>query len=250
MASGMSSPWVHRYHPSDEAKFRLMCFPHAGGSASYFYPFSKGLTSDVEVLALQYPGRQERRTEPLVDDLLELADRIAGEVPRWLDRPTAFFGHSMGASLAFEVARRLERKGIHIERLFLSGRQAPRRTTHGGSYLLSDDELVEEVRKLSGTDNAVLDDPEIVRMVLPAIRSDYRAAETYRYLDGSDVSCPIIALIGDEDPRVTVDGVRAWRDFTSSEFRSEVFSGGHFFLNDHESDILTTIIDHFRVRSR
>ncbi|CAM3801991.1 Oleoyl-(Acyl-carrier-protein) hydrolase [Nocardiopsis rhodophaea] len=193
---------------------------------------------------MQYPGRQERRTEPLIDDLIELADRISEELPAWLDRPTAFLGHSMGASLAFEVARRLERNGSRIECLLLSGRQAPRPSAHGGARILGDDELVEEMRKLSGTNDAVLEDPEIVRMVLPAIRSDYRALATYRYLDGGDVSCPIVALVGDKDPKVTVEGAKAWCEFTSGLFRLEVFPGGHFFLSDHESDFLAAIADH------
>lgn len=101
--------WVRRFHPDGrDAAHRLICFPHAGGSASFYFPVSRALTPGVDVLAIQYPGRQDRRHEPCIDSIAALADALAEEVRPWCDRPVTFFGHSMGATLAFEVARRLE----------------------------------------------------------------------------------------------------------------------------------------------
>lgn len=158
--------WIRRFHPSD-APVRVVCFPHAGGAASYFHSMSRTLSAEMDVLAVQYPGRQERRGEPCVDDLSELADLVLDEIRPWADRPLAFFGHSMGALLGFEVARRLEREGVTPATLFVSGRCAPRLARHGDVHLRSDDELVAAVRKLNNGDLRLLDEPEARDLLLP-----------------------------------------------------------------------------------
>ena len=120
-----SDLWLRRFHPAADAPVRLVCFPHAGGSASFYFPGSAALADGCDVSALQYPGRQDRRHEPNVDDIGVLADRIAPVLEPLFDRPVVFFGHSMGAVLAFEVARRLEARGHEPALLFASGRRAP-----------------------------------------------------------------------------------------------------------------------------
>ncbi|WP_460400112.1 thioesterase II family protein [Actinophytocola sediminis] len=218
-----------------------MCFPHAGGSATYFFPVSRSLAPDIEVLAIQYPGRQDRRTEPLIDSIDELADQVTEQLRPWLDRPTAFFGHSMGATLGFEVARRLEREGGGITALFASGRSAPSRTKTDSAHTFTDRQLIAELDDLAGTQAGLLGDDELVRMILPAIRSDYRAAETYRYAPGPDISCPLHALTGDEDRKVSVADAAAWQAHTTSTFELHVFPGGHFFLDTHAARILDLV---------
>jgi surfactin synthase thioesterase subunit len=218
-----------------------VCFPHAGGSATYFFPVSRTLTPGIEVLAVQYPGRQDRRTEPPIDSIAELADVLTEELRSWLERPTAFFGHSMGATLAFEVARRFEREGRRLTGLFASGRRAPSLSRDEHCHTLPDDRLLAEIRGLAGTDAALLGDEELIRMILPAVRADYRAAETYRYPPGADLSCPLHALTGDDDPKVTVEEAAAWQAHTSSEFQLHVYPGGHFYLNNHTAKVLAVI---------
>jgi surfactin synthase thioesterase subunit len=233
-----ASPWIRRFHPAPAAAARLVCFPHAGGAASYFHPVSAALSPAVEVLAVQYPGRQDRHAEPLVDDLFVLADRLADVLAEEARGPLAFFGHSMGASLAFEVARRLEPRGTRLLELFVSARRAPTAVRDERAHEKADAALLAEVKRLGGTQAWVLDDEELVRLVLPTLRNDYKAAELYRYRPGPDVSCPVTALIGDSDPKVTEAEARPWAERTSGGFELKTYSGGHFYLNDHATDVI------------
>ncbi|MFD2767487.1 thioesterase II family protein [Micromonospora eburnea] len=232
------SLWIRCFHQCPQADVRLVCLPHAGGSASYFFPMSHALTPAVEVLSVQYPGRQDRRFEPCIEDLGELADRVFEAVRGLADRPLALFGHSMGAALAFEVAVRLETKlGVSPQHVIVSGRRAPSVFRTEQVHLRDDAGIIAELRDLSGTSNDMLDDTDILRMILPAIRADYRAIETYRGRPGATVSAPITVLTGDTDPRVTLADAHEWRSHTTGASEVLVFPGGHFYLNDCRNDV-------------
>ncbi|MEU5950212.1 alpha/beta fold hydrolase [Micromonospora sp. NPDC047465] len=234
--------WVRRFHPAPAGAPRLVCLPHAGGSASFYFPVSRALSPAVEVLAIQYPGRQDRRHEPCVGTIPELARQVFGVLKPWLDQPLAIFGHSMGATLGFEVARLMEAEtGRPAAHLFPSGRRAPSCHRHETVHLLDDEGLLADMKKLSGTNAAVLGDPELLRAALPAIRNDYRAAETYEYTPGPALSCPVTVFTGDDDPKATVDEAKAWEQHTTGAFDLHVFPGGHFFLAQHQAAILRTI---------
>jgi pyochelin biosynthetic protein PchC len=233
--------WIRRFHPAPEAAAQLVCFAHAGGAASYFFPVSRALSPDVDVLAVQYPGRQERRREAPFEDVGLLADAIAGQLADVTDRPLALFGHSLGATVAFEAALRLEAAGITPLTLFVSGRTAPSRHRPQWVHLGDDEQLLAEIVRMEGTEPAMLRDPELVRMVLPAFRGDYKAAETYRYRPGAPLRCPVLALTGDADPQVTEAEAEAWREHTSGPFELRVFPGGHFYLNQHAQDVVALI---------
>lgn len=222
--------WFRRFCEAPPGAPRLVCFPHAGGAASWYQPFAQHLAGRVELVAVQYPGRQDRRAEPLVDDIRAMATRVAPLLTR--DRPLHLFGHSMGAMIAFEVALLAS-----PDHLFVSGRRAPQLVRDDRVHERDDAGLIAEVRRLAGTQARVFDDEELVRMVLPAIRADYRAAETYRYRPGPPLSCPLTALTGDADPKAAVDEVRQWRERTTGSFVLKVFPGGHFFLNDNRSAV-------------
>ncbi|GGO43699.1 thioesterase [Streptomyces daqingensis] len=243
-AAGTADPWIRRYHPAPNAPFRLVCMPHAGGSASFFHPLSQALAREADVVAVQYPGRQDRLREKCLDDVHETADRAFASLWPLTDRPTVLFGHSMGASVAFEVARRMEDKGLVPVALFVSGRRAPSRHRDEGIHLKEDDGFLAEIKALDGTDASLLDDPDIRRMVLPALRADYRAAETYRPRPGPPLRCPVVAMVGDSDLKAPVEDVRAWSEHTGGTFELEVFPGGHFYLGDRTRDVAATIKRH------
>jgi surfactin synthase thioesterase subunit len=222
--------WFRRFHASAGAACELICFPYAGGSAPYWRRLSAELSPAVDVVAVQYPGRQDRYREPPVGDLHLLADLIAEALGPPGERPRALLGHSMGASLAYEVAVRLAREP-HL--LVLSGRRAPSLPPQDWGWLKDDASLIARVGTLGGTDAAILADPELLEMVLPALRADYLALVSYQGTQGRPLSCPVLALAGDQDIDVAEGDVEAWRHHTSGDFHLRVFEGGHFFLNDH-----------------
>ena len=238
-----SALWIRRFHSAHEAAPRLVCLPHAGGSASFYFPMSKTLSPHIEVLTIQYPGRQDRRLEPCVEDIGDLADLICAALEQSgdRDRPLSLFGHSMGATLAFEVAVRLEREKRPATRLFLSGRRAACRYRAETVHLRDYTGLMEELRLLEGMDLALLKDPDALAMVLPSIRSDYTAIESYLAKPGVSVSCPVTVLTGDRDPKTTLDEAEDWRRHTTGPFELRVFEGGHFFLVDHASEVLRLV---------
>jgi surfactin synthase thioesterase subunit len=228
------SPWIHRYTSGAPARARLVCFPFAGGSASYYFPFANQLAPDIEVLAVQYPGRHERRREPCLEDMGEIVERSHEALRDWLGLPMVLFGHSMGAVVAFEVARRLsDVDRCAPARLFVSGRRAPTRQREDDLHRRDDAGLLAELRRTGGTDSTFLDDEELAALILPTVRSDYTAIETYRYEPGPPLSCSITALVGDADDHVTVDEAAAWAEHTSGGFALYVLAGEHFFLTRH-----------------
>ncbi|MDK0524703.1 alpha/beta fold hydrolase [Streptomyces sp. ML-6] len=233
--------WVRRFHPSPEARYRLLCFPHSGGSASFFFPFSHRLAPEIDVWSMQYPGRQDRRSEANIPHIHELADRVVEAVGPCLDGPYALFGHSMGATLAYEVALRLQSDGKPPEALFVSGRPAPHRNVDKGLHRLSDEEMADDIRALDGTGSEMFGDADVLKMFLPAIRSDYHAAETYEYTPGPVLKCPIRGFTGFSDPRVEVGELHHWSDHTEGPFELDVFSGGHFYLVDGQEDMAVEI---------
>jgi surfactin synthase thioesterase subunit len=236
--------WIRRYRPAPAAPVQLVCFPHAGGSASFYLPVAVALSPGIDVLSVQYPGRQDRLAEPCVDDVGTMAEHVVAAVRPVLDRPVALFGHSMGAVVAFEVAQRLERdSSVDLVRLFTSGRRAPAVSRDDTVHLRDDDGLVAELRSLSGTDTQVLDDDELLRMVLPAIRADYRAVETYRAAPGSVVRCPITALIGTDDPRVDPHEAKMWQQHTTGGFDFHEFAGDHFYLAARQAEVNGLLVE-------
>ncbi|WP_307793440.1 alpha/beta fold hydrolase [Amycolatopsis sp. MtRt-6] len=228
------SRWIRRFHPADDAAVRLVCLPHAGGSATAFFPFSRAAAAaglDADVIGVQYPGRQDRRDEPCVDDFAAMADVIADDLGAWADRPVALFGHSMGATLGYEVARRLQARGEPPLGLFASACPAPSVPRTEDVHRLDDDGLLAALKEISGTESAFLGDDELLRMVLPAIRGDYTAVETYRHQPGRELDCPVHVLLGADDPVVDLAEAEAWRSHTTGGCTVEVLSGGHFYLD-------------------
>ncbi|MEU3644011.1 alpha/beta fold hydrolase [Lentzea sp. NPDC034063] len=230
--------WLRSFRPRQDHETQVVCLPHAGGSASFYLPFAEKLSPVADVLAVQYPGRQDRGHEPCVDDLATLADLIAEALAPLADRRIVLFGHSMGAMLAFELARR-----VPTAHLFVSGRRAPSCWRDERVHQRDDDGLIAAMQELNGTNSALLHNKKILRMVLPAVRADYRAAETHRYADGPGVTAPTSVLLGDDDPMVTLDEARAWQLHTAGTTQLHVLPGGHFYLVDHWPHIARLVED-------
>lgn len=237
--------WCRRYRPSRSAATRLVCLPHAGGSASFFLPVAAALSPGVDVVAMQYPGRQDRRAERPIDDMAVLADRIHGILRRQPELPVTLFGHSLGAIIGFEVARRLEADGHGPVRLYASGRRGPSTHRDEAVHRRDDAGILAEVRKMDGTASSLLGDDELMRAALPALRADYKAAELYTCPREVAVNCAISVLVGDSDPKTTVAEAEAWARHTTGSFDLQVFSGGHFFLTDHADQIIKVIQQNF-----
>ncbi|MEU5959403.1 alpha/beta fold hydrolase [Streptomyces sp. NPDC047525] len=240
----MDSTWFRRFKAAQDGRLRLVCFPHAGGSASAFLRLARELPDGLDVLSVQYPGRQDRRHEERSTSLHTLAEAVADALGPDTVEPYAFFGHSMGAVVAYETARLLAQRDLPgPTRLFLSGRGAPTPLPGVHDRLSTDADVLAAVRRLGGTDQAVLQDPELLDMVMPVLRADYRALGSYTWRGGAPLDTPVTVLAGDRDPVVTVQEATEWRDHTRGDFSLEVFSGGHFYLDDHVRGVATVIAD-------
>ncbi|MEU3032769.1 thioesterase II family protein [Streptomyces incarnatus] len=230
MPSSSPSTYVTRHTRPEHPTRRLVCFPHAGGAASFFRPWARYVDPSVELLAVQYPGRENRFREALIPTMNPLASAIADELLTLPPLPTVFFGHSMGAAVAYETLLRLQQAGAaaHIARLCVSGRSPD---GAAGPAVQTDEELVEAVRCLGGTHAAVFDDPDLRELLMPAIRNDYHLIDSYRRRTHAPLlHADVHALTGDRDPRVTPEEAAGWSAMTSGSFAVTVLEGDHFYL--------------------
>ena len=238
----MTGRWLRTLKPCPRPRLRLVCFPHAGGAASCFAPWARELPGDVELVAVRYPGREDRLADPFAESMEQLAEEITSACAPLFDRPVVFFGHSMGASVAYEVAVRLAARGALPALLCVSARQGP-----GGDHPVrvladqDDEALMAEVRGLGGTQAQAFDHPELRPLVLPPIRADYRLLRGYepRIVP---LPCPVAAYYGAADADVPEAAVQAWRSVTRSGFTTRAFPGGHFYLADHTRALVADIL--------
>jgi surfactin synthase thioesterase subunit len=230
------------------ASMRLICFPHAGGSAVFYRSWAKALTPAIEVHAVQYPGRADRIRDPFITDGRQLARLVAGALSPLLDRPVVLFGHSMGAVLAYEVARILENRGNTPAHLFVSGaRPAHQRGESDGNAGKDDDALVAEMVKLGGSDAEVLADPEMRELILPYVRNDFALVESYTYRPAEPLTTPVTAMVGDADPHVTAAQATGWGELTSGAFTINEFPGDHFYLVPQQAQVVSEILRQLNV---
>jgi medium-chain acyl-[acyl-carrier-protein] hydrolase len=229
---------------SAPARIRLFCFPYAGGGASIFRSWQTEVGPSIRIHPVRLPGRETRIFDPPLRSVSGLVETIAAEIEPALQGPFAFFGYSFGALLAFETARLLRRRhGLLPERLMVAALKAPqiplrRKPIHD----LPDPEFASEIRKFCGTPEPVLQNAELMNLVLPAIKADFTAYETYRYADDLPLGCPITAMGGIGDPSVLSQELAAWSEHTSGAFVTRMFPGGHFFLNEVRSLLTWAIV--------
>ncbi|GAA3155415.1 alpha/beta fold hydrolase [Planomonospora alba] len=222
--------WLRCPDPRPAATTRLICFAHAGGSATAYRDWPALLPETVELYGVQLPGRADRYGEPLPESLDALAAAVTEELVPLLDRRFALFGHSMGALVAYEVTRLLEERGLGPARLFASGCAAPHERPEYDFSGHDDDALVAQLTRLGGTESEILAHEELREIVLPYVRGDFRLVDAHRHRPGPPLRTPVSALVGDADPVVTPAQAGSWETLTAADFSLTVFPGGHFYL--------------------
>jgi surfactin synthase thioesterase subunit len=228
--------------PDASARFRLFCFPYAGGNAAMFRSWREQLRPAIDVCPVQIPGRGNRFSETPLRRVPELCDMLAGELLAWLDVPFAFFGHSMGALVAFEMARHLRRHARPgPAHLFLSAARGPRRPPPSPLHPLPEPALLAELIRLNGTPQEILEQPQFMAMVMPLIRADLELYETHVYSPDELLECPISAFAGAADAMVSREDVAGWQDETRGSFTLRMFEGDHFFLHRARAPLLRAI---------
>jgi medium-chain acyl-[acyl-carrier-protein] hydrolase len=235
--------WVTCSRANQQARLRLFCFPYAGGGASTFRTWSNDLPSRIQVCAVQLPGRQSRLIEPPFIRLSLLVQTLAPVLRPYFNVPFAFFGHSMGALISFELARHLRRQNSPgPAHLFVSSRRAPHiASSEPPIYALPESLFMAELHRLSGMSKEVLQNAELMQLVLPMLRADFALCETYVYSTEGPLDCPISAFGGLQDCEVSRDDLIAWRDQTRSSFTLRMFPGNHFFLDNARALLLQAV---------
>jgi medium-chain acyl-[acyl-carrier-protein] hydrolase len=221
---------------------RLLCVPYAGGNARVYAEWSRCLPAAIQIVACQLPGRGPRIAEAAAHDVGTVVEELVRDLTPYLDTPLAVFGHSYGALIAFELTRAVERIGVTPYRLYASASRAPHiLASTRARHLLSDAELIDELRRIGGTPAAILDSAEMMQLLLPTIRADLQADETYSYVAGPTLQCPITALAGDCDANVSADDLVAWGRHTRAGFTVRRYNGGHFFLHTNQTELLSEL---------
>lgn len=237
--SSERSRWWIRSKRSPPGTLRLLCFPYAGGSGYVFRSWHSKLPNWVEVYSAQLPGRLSRLDEAHFHRVPELVAALGPAVLPLVDRPFALFGHSLGALLAFEVARFLRSVGKTPLRLFVAGRQAPHLPpTEPPFYGARDEDFIAKLAELRGTSGEVLGDPALLQLFLPTLRADFELAQTYQYTNEPPLACPIIAVGGAEESDLTDDSLSSWHIHTSNSFSAHRLPGDHFFIHSSEDPLL------------
>lgn len=237
-----SDAWI-KLNPHSRGRVRLFCFPYAGGGSSAYFSWLNAISPDIEICPVQPPGREERlgevpftRMEPLVEELMWALEP-------YMDVPFAFYGHSLGALISFELARYLRRhNGPAPMHLFVSGCPAPQLpATDPPINQLSDIEFVQALRRFNGTSDAILQNAELMYMLLPNLRADFAVYETYTYVHEEPLKVPVSAYGGLQDFRTTRESVEAWRSQTDDKFIIRMYAGDHFFIHSKRKVLLQGI---------
>lgn len=235
------SKWVRP--TNDAASMRLFCFAHAGGGTSLFHPWRTLLTPEIDVCPVLLPGRESRRRETPIRRAAELIEPMFDALLPLVDRPYALFGHSMGTILAFELARRFSTR--HWRRpttLIVSGRRAPHLPARRPAYwALPEEEFLASIAALNGTPAAMLDQPDLRQLFLPALRADFELTERYTPPSGSPLNCAIEVFFGADDPEINIDEATAWQRWTTGSCVVRPFPGDHFYLSNGRTDVVTVL---------
>jgi medium-chain acyl-[acyl-carrier-protein] hydrolase len=252
-ATGLrASRWIQTYGSYAFAPRRLFCFPPVGGAASLYRRWSQRFGNRIEICAVQLPGREDRMADTPFRDLRELVRAVADALAPYLgEKPFAFFGHSMGAIISYELAAELRRRKLpKPRRLFLSAAAAPPLTyiPDPPRHTMTDEQLVTELRRLGGTPEELLQHRELLDLVLPSLKADFSVFDTYRYQDTEPLDVPISVFGGIDDAVLPEEKLVPWQEHTSADFTLRIFPGNHFYLQTQEEALTREIERLFATR--
>jgi medium-chain acyl-[acyl-carrier-protein] hydrolase len=241
--------WFVVPRPLGDPRLRLFCFPYAGGGAFAYRRWAEQVPRDVELCGVQLPAREGRFNEPAYTRLTDLVRDLVKVVGSAIDVPFAFFGHSMGALVAFALARELRRANVRgPELLMVSGHRAPQRPDPDPPiHALPLSEFLEELRELNGTPEAILRDEELLQLVVPVLRADFEVCETFEYQHERPLECPIAAFGGVADQDVAREDLEAWSEQTSASFSLRMFPGDHFYYVNQPAALLDEVARHLEL---
>lgn len=239
-----TTAWISSPRQNPNAEMRLFCFPYAGGGAVIYREWHKSFPQTIEVCPVQLPGHGERMKDPPFTQIKPLIEATAEALLPFFNKPFAFFGHSMGALIGYELAQLLRReKAAAPTHLFVAAHSAPHLKNRGIiSYNLPHDEFIEELRRLKGTPQQVLDHPELMELMAPLLRADFEICETYPISTAPPLDCPMIALGGIDDVEVPPDRIESWREHTTGPFSFHILPGDHFFIHTAQADIIRIVV--------
>ncbi|KAF1009809.1 MAG: Thioesterase PikA5 [Pseudomonas fluorescens] len=238
--SALPSPWMRVLRQGEQPRARLVCLPHAGGSASFFRPWLAHLSGDIDLLAAQYPGREERFNEPHVTCLMRLAEHISEALQALPPAPLLLFGHS--AAVAYETALRLELADRGPMHVFVSAHPPPHRQPSSDLHRQSDAALIADIRRQDHGGASLWDDPQLRAMFLPAVRSDYQAIETWHRESLQTLNAPIDVLLARDDQEVSLSQATAWRQLSRHVPDIGLFDGHHFYLKQQPRPVIEYLL--------
>ena len=243
-----NNPWTVFIQKNPKALMRLFCFHYGGGSASAFINWASKIPTDIELIAIQLPGREGRFGEPCVGSVSELVEKVLPAIKPLLNKPYVIFGHSLGAINAFEVIRAIKRQQLRQPELFIpSGVKAPE-FPYNAQHIshLPDSLFVAALKeRYKSTIGNLLDTPEVREVFLPQLRADFNLIESYKFVAGDDAKfgCPILALAGEMEYQITEEQLNCWKNYTNKKSESKRFPGGHFFIQEQEDDVLALVVE-------
>lgn len=235
--------WLLRISKSDTPSLKLVCFPFAGSSASIFRPWIDRLPREVEVLAVQLPGRENRLREPYLRDMNQIVEQLEREIGPVLDPPFVFFGHSLGSLIAYELLQRLEATGrCRPELFFASGGPAPHtRIPPDERRTLTQDQILRDLRQISGAHASLLEDTEVLALLLPMLQADFEVYTNYRYRESAPLQSSIVSIRGASDAYITHESQLEWSRHTDRRFSFHVIPGPHLFVVDSFEALLALV---------
>lgn len=235
--------WLVKAQGSTDPDYRVFCFPYAGGSAAVFKNWQKKLGEKVEVISIQLPGRATRLDEPVISSMNPIIEELINAVSHYIDRPYIFFGHSLGSRIAFELVLKFFEQHVRLpDHFIVSASRGPNLPIGiGNIHELSDDEFTTEIGKLNGTPNIILENKELMKILLPSLKGDFRLAYEYIYKGEIRLKIPISIFTGRQDTAITKKDLKEWNRFFKGQSEITFFEGGHFFLNEEQDSVLKKV---------